>query len=149
MHRPLVPNASRRRVKAAGIRRLALTGAIAAFALAACGGASTSAIPTVVVPSNLPQVAVTVEPGASGGTACVDAATLAVIDQLKAAGADVQALLTANKDTLVKGLQAMQVNDPTTTTWKSDFVAAVQAGDSAKVTTLLGQIDTDIKITTC
>jgi len=148
MHQSPSPN-SPRRFSAAGIRRVALIGAIAAAAVAACGGASTSAIPSIAIPSNLPSVAVTVEPGGSGGTACVDAATLAVIDQLKAPGADVQALLTSNKDVLIKGVQSMQVNDPTTTTWKNDFVAAVQAGDSAKVGTLLGQIDTDIKITTC
>jgi hypothetical protein len=120
--------------------------AIAALALAACGGAGSS-IPTVP-PSLVPQV--TIGAGMSGATACVDAATLAVFDQLKASGADVQAILTANKDVLLKGVQSMQVTDPTTTTWKNDLVAALQAGDVAKATTLIAQVSSGgIAISTC
>jgi hypothetical protein len=119
---------------------------IAALALGACGAAGTS-IPSVP-PSLVPKV--TIEPGMTGGTACVDAATLAVFDQLKAPGADVQAILTANKDVLLKGVQSMQVTDPTTTTWKNDLVAALQAGDSAKAVTLLSQVTSGgVSITTC
>ena len=119
---------------------------LAALALGACGAAGSS-IPTVP-PSLIPEV--TVEAGMSGGTACVDAATLAVFDQLKAPGADVQAILTANKDVLVKGVQSMQVTDPTTTTWKNDLVAALQSGDFAKATTLIAQVSSGgISITTC
>src|SRR4029079_13871364 len=120
--------------------------ALAALALGACGAAGTS-IPTVP-PSLVPQV--TIGAGMSGGTACVDAATLAVFDQLKAPGADVQAILTANKDVLLKGVQSMQVTDPTTTTWKTDLVAALQAGDSAMAVTLLSEVARGgISITTC
>jgi len=119
---------------------------LATLALGACGAAGTS-IPTVP-PSLVPQV--TIGAGMSGGTACVDAATLAVFDQLKAPGADVQAILTANKDVLLKGVQSMQVTDPTTTTWKTDLVAALQAGDSAKAVTLLSEVASGgISITTC
>ena len=120
--------------------------ALAALALAACGGAGSS-IPTVP-PSLVPQV--TIGAGMSGATACVDAATLAVFDQLKASGADVQAILTANKDVLLKGVQSMQVTDPTTTTWKNDLVAALQAGDFAKATTLIAEVSSGgITITSC
>jgi hypothetical protein len=120
--------------------------AVATLALGACGaaGASIPAVPASLVPQ------VTIEPGMSGGTACVDAATLAVFDQLKAPGADIQAILTANKDVLLKGVQAMQVTDPTTTTWKNDLVAALQAGDNAKAAVLLAQVASGgITITTC
>ena len=116
---------------------------VAAMALGACGAAGAT-----VPPSLVPQV--TVGAGMSGGTACVDAATLAVFDQLKASGADVQAILTANKDVLLAGIQAMRVTDPTTTTWKNDLVAALQAGDVAKATTLIAQVSSGgISITTC
>lgn len=120
--------------------------ALAALALGACSAAGASVPPAAQ--SLVPQV--TIEPGMSGGTACVDAATLAVFDQLKASGADVQAILTANKDVLLAGIQKMQVTDPTTTTWKNDLVAALQAGDFAKATTLVAEVSSGgITITTC
>ena len=132
--------------RARGLRSVLGLTLLATLALGACGAAGTS-IPTVP-PSLVPQV--TIGAGMSGGTACVDAATLAVFDQLKASGADVQAILTANKDVLLKGVQSMQVTDPTTTTWKSDLVAALQAGDSAKAVTLLSEVASGgISITTC
>ena len=116
------------------------------LALGACGGAGAS-VPTVP-PSLVPQV--TIGAGMSGGTACVDAATLAVFDQLKASGADVQAILTANKDVLLAGVQTMQVTDPTTTTWKNDLVAALQAGDFTKAADLVAEVASGgITITTC
>ena len=69
----------------AGLRSVVGLAAVTVLALSACGAAGAS-IPTV--PSSLvPQV--TIEPGMSGGTACVDAATLAVFDQLKAPGANI------------------------------------------------------------
>jgi hypothetical protein len=120
--------------------------ALATLALGACGAAGSS-IPTVP-PSLIPQV--TIGAGMSGGTACVDAATLAVFDQLKASGADVQAILTANKEVLLAGVQSMQVTDPTTTTWKNNLVAALQAGDFAKAATLVAEVSSGgISITTC
>ena len=129
-----------------GLRSVLGLTLLATLALGACGAAGTS-IPTVP-PSLVPQV--TIGAGMSGGTACVDAATLAVFDQLKAPGADVQAILTANKDVLLKGVQSMQVTDPTTTTWKTDLVAALQAGDTAKAVTLLSEVASGgISITTC
>lgn len=120
--------------------------ALAVLAVGACGGAGAS-VPTVP-PSLVPQV--TVGAGMSGGTACVDAATLAVFDQLKGSGADVQAILTANKDVLLAGVQSMQVTDPTTTTWKTDLVAALQAGDFTKAADLVAEVSSGgITITTC
>jgi hypothetical protein len=129
-----------------GLRNVLGLTLLATLALGACGAAGTS-IPTVP-PSLVPQV--TIEAGMSGGTACVDAATLAVFDQLKASGADVQAILTANKDVLLAGVQSMQVTDPTTTTWKNDLVAALQTGDFAKAATLVAEVSSGgISITTC
>ncbi len=44
----------------------------------------------------------------------------------------------------------MQVTDPTTTTWKNDLVAALQAGDVAKAGTLIAEVSSEgITITTC
>jgi hypothetical protein len=138
---PATPN--RHRVSTWSVATLV---ALAALALGACGGAGAS-IPTVP-PSLVPQV--TVGAGMADGTACVDGATLAVFDQLKASGADVQAILTANKDVLLAGVQAMQVNDPTTTTWKNDMVAALQAGDFTKAADLVAEVSSGgISITTC
>jgi len=129
--------------RARGLWSVVGLAALATLALGACGAAGAT-----VPPSLVPQV--TIEAGMSGGTACVDAATLAVFNQLKASGADVQAILTANKEVLLAGVQSMQVTDPTTTTWKNDLVAALQAGDFAKATTLIAEVSSGgVAITTC
>jgi hypothetical protein len=54
---------------------------------------------------------------------------MAVIDQLTAADADVPALLTANKDVLIAGLNTLQPADEATTTWRDELVDALENGD--------------------
>jgi hypothetical protein len=54
---------------------------------------------------------------------------MAIIDQLRAAGANVPALLAANKDALIAGLGRLQSSDPTTTAWRDALVGALQSGN--------------------
>jgi hypothetical protein len=54
---------------------------------------------------------------------------MAVIDQLTAAGADVTAVLAANKDVLIAGLDTLQPADEATTAWRHELVDALENGD--------------------
>ena len=94
-----------------------------AFAVGACSGAGASSLPTL---GNLPTVP------ASGG-ACLDAATLAILDQLKATGADVPTILAANKDKLVAGLNQFQPTDPAVKTWRDTLVTAIGSNDAVAI----------------
>jgi ABC-type phosphate/phosphonate transport system substrate-binding protein len=98
-----------------------------ALVLGACSGAGASNVPTV--PAGVP----TLPPGS--GSACLDAATLAILDQLKATGADVPAILAANKDKLVAGLNAFQPTDPAVVTWRDALVTAIGSNDAVAVAT--------------
>ena len=104
---------------------LALASALA-ISLGACAGATASSIPTV--PGNVP----TVPPSGAAG-ACLDAPTMAIIDQLKASGADVPSILAANKDALVTGLNKIQSSDPAVLAWRTALVTAIQAGKADDV----------------
>ena len=114
--------------RSAASRLGAAAGVLAAMTLAlgACTGAGASEVPTI--PAGLP----TIPPSGLAG-ACLDAGTLAVLDQLKATGADVPTILAANKDKLVSGLTAMKPNDPAVVTWRDALVTAVNAGDADAV----------------
>jgi hypothetical protein len=102
--------------------------ALSAAGLGACSTAGPSSIPSIAIPSvSIPSL-----PVASGGSplgACVDAATFAILQQLKAPGADVQGILTANKDALINGLKGFQPADPATASWRDALVTALTAGD--------------------
>jgi hypothetical protein len=93
---------------------------LAAFALSlgACSGVSSSAVPTV--------------PPGGAASACLDAPTLAILDQLKADGADVPTILAANKDALIAGLNQFQPTDSTVVTWRDALVAGIRS-DNADV----------------
>jgi hypothetical protein len=69
---------------------------------------------------------------ASGVAACIDPPTMAVIDQLRAPGADVEAILTANEDALVAGLGELESADPRTTEWRDALLTALTADDMAR-----------------
>ena len=99
---------------------LLLLAAVAALGVGACSPGA-SGLPSVTVP--------TLDANATPVAACVDAGTKAVIDQLTAADADVPALLTANKDILIAGLNTLQPADTATTTWRDDLVSALESGD--------------------
>lgn len=104
---------------------LALASALA-VSLGACAGVSSSSVPTL--PGNLP----TVPPSGVAG-ACLDAPTLAIVNQLKASGADVPGILAANKDALVTGLNKVQSSDPAVIAWRTALVTAIQAGKADDV----------------
>jgi hypothetical protein len=97
-----------------------------ALALGACTGASNA--PTL--PAGAPTV-----PPSGLASACLDAQTMAILDQLKATGADTPAILAANKDKLVSGLNAMQATDPAVVTWRDSLVAAINSNDAQAVAT--------------
>lgn len=114
----------------AGPIRRALLGFAAtglAFSLAACaGGMTSSTVPdlsTMAIPTFPPDDL------ASGVAACIDAPTMAIIDQLRAPGADVPALLAANKDALVSGLGDLESSDPAVTEWRDALLSALTSDD--------------------
>ena len=115
------PRSTRTRL-AGGIALLASL----AFVLGACSGATASSIPTL--PAGAPTV-----PPSGLASACFDADTMAVIDQLKATGADVPTILAANKDKLSASLTAMQPADPAVVAWRDALVAAIKSDDAALV----------------
>ena len=90
-----------------------------AFVMAVCGGTMPTSVPSVSIPT-LP---------ADGEAACVDAPTMAVLDQLRATGADTPALLEANDDALIAGLGNLESTDSTVTAWRDALVEALEAGD--------------------
>lgn len=114
-----------------GLVRRALLGLAAtglAFSLAACTGGSTASN----LPGDLSSMEIPTFPPddmASGLAACIDAPTMAIIDQLRAPGADVPALLEANKDALVSGLGDLESADPTVTEWRDALLSALTAND--------------------
>ncbi len=97
-----------------------------ALGLGACSGITASNLPTI--PGGLP----TAPPGGAG-SACLDTQTVAILDQLKASGADVPSLLAANKDKLIAGLNQFQSTDSVVVAWRDALVAAIRAGDADTV----------------
>jgi hypothetical protein len=98
-------------------------GAAAALALGACQGAVIATVPPSLPLPTLPADL------ASGAPDCVDATTMAILDSLGAAGADVPALLSANKDALIAALKDLQSTDPAVTAWRDEFVGALESGN--------------------
>jgi hypothetical protein len=121
--------------------------AVAAIGLGACSTPAGSSIPSIALPSvTIP----TLPPAGSPIAACVDSATFAVFQQLQASGADIPGILTANKTTLVSGLQSFQPADAATMAWRDTLLAAVQAGDAAVVTTQVAALaSSQVKLTAC
>lgn len=106
---------------------LGLAASALALSMAACGGTSASNLPgdlsTMAIPTFPP------DDFASGGTACIDAPTMAIIDQLRAPGADVPALLAANKDALADGLAELESSDPAVMEWRDALLTALADDD--------------------
>jgi hypothetical protein len=104
-------------------------GAVLAIVLAMSAGiaAACSSTPTTVpsLPTSVPSLPSSIP----SGTGCLDATTMGIITQLQAQGADVPAILAANKDALISGLQGFEPTDQATLTWRDELVAALQAGD--------------------
>jgi hypothetical protein len=96
-----------------------------ALALGACSGTTVPTLPPSLGIPTMPP-----DDFASGTAACIDAPTMAVIDQLRATGADVPALLAQHKDALILGLEGLQSSDPATTAWRDALVGALESGDA-------------------
>lgn len=122
--RPRLP----RRRRARGPVGLVAALALGVFALTACGSVSSPELPTAL-PTSLPSELPTDLTG--GTTACIEAATMDLLSQMQAPDADIEALLAANKDQLISGLEAFEPPDQVTATWRDDLVAALEAGDLA------------------
>jgi hypothetical protein len=119
--------------------------AAAAFAFGACQ-AGASAVPTipVAIPTFPPDDL------ASGTAACIDEPTMAIIDQLRATGADVPAILAANKDALLSGLGDLESADPATMAWKTALTGALESGDADAAAAQVAVLASgDITITPC
>lgn len=115
------------------------------LALAACGGGSLpSSVPSELIPTFPP------DDMASGTAACIDAPTMAVIDQLRSAGTDLPELLAENSDALIAGLRELESNDPNTTAWRDALVDALEAGDMDAAATEIARLANDeVTITPC
>jgi hypothetical protein len=115
-----------------------------ALALAACGGTLPSTgVPSISIPTLPPDVA-------SGMAACVDAPTLALLEQLKATGADVPTLLEANDDALIAGLNNLESTDSTVTAWRDALVDALEDGDfDAAADEIARLANNEVTITPC
>ena len=101
-----------------------------ALAFAACGtGATATGLPG---PQDLASEQIPTFPPddmATGTASCIDAPTMAVIDQLRAPGADVPALLGQHKDALIAGLGDLESADPAVTEWRDALLTALSEGD--------------------
>ena len=87
---------------------------------------------------------------ASGSAACIDAPTMAIIDELRATGADVPAILAANKDALLSGLGDLESADPATTAWRDAMVDALESGNADAAATQVAVLAAgDVTITPC
>jgi hypothetical protein len=140
--KPTCPTASSR------ARRSILLGllVVAALALGACQ-AGTNAVPT------LPSLAIPTMPPddlASNPNACIVAPTMVIIDELRATGADVPALLAANKDALIVGLSRLESSDAGTTAWRDALVGALRSGDAEAAAAEVAKLaNDDVTITPC
>jgi hypothetical protein len=73
---------------------------------------------------------------------------MAIITELTASGADVEAILTEKGDELVTGLQSF-TPPADAMTWRDDLVAAIQAGDAQAVQDQLAMIGSEVSLETC
>ena len=128
---------------------LILLAAAAAIGIGACNSATTPtipALPTLGIPTQFPDDL------ASGTGACIDAPTMAIIDQLRAtaSGTDIRALLQQNKDALVAGLGNLESSDPTTMDWRDALLTALDTGDidgaAAQIQRL---VNDEVELTPC
>ena len=134
-------------------RRLFLTLGAAGLALsmAACGGTGSGAATNL--PGELSSMAIpTVPPDdlASGLASCIDAPTMAIIDQLRAPGADVPTILTANKDKLNSGLAGLQSADPKVTEWRDALLQALADGNTSAAAAQIALLaSNEVQLTPC
>jgi hypothetical protein len=135
--------------RAQGSPGLALAAALVAavLGLGACAGAplpTVPPLPTAGIPTMFPDDL------ASGTAACIDAPTMAIIDQLRATGADVPNLLAANKDALIAGLGGLESSDPTLMDWRDALLTALDTGDIDAAAAQVQRLANDeVQLTPC
>jgi hypothetical protein len=139
-------------LRPAGLFRRVLLGLAAsglALSMAACGPASTASN----LPEDLSSMAIPTMPPddlASGTAACVDAPTMAIIDQLRAPGADVPSLLAANKDALESGLADLESADPAVNEWRDALLSALSGDDMTAAATQIALLAANqVQLTPC
>jgi hypothetical protein len=124
-----------RRSTRTGAGLLASVG-LAIGVVAACSSPGTSipslSIPSITIPSSIPS-----ELASAANAACIPASTSAILSQAMASGADVQSILTTNKDQLLASLNSFQPTDPAVVTWKTNLVNALQSGSMGDAATQL------------
>jgi hypothetical protein len=127
----------------ATLRTFAAAAALA-FALAACGGTLPTGVPSIDIPTFPP------DDMASGTAACIDAPTMEIIDELRATGADMPAILAENKDDLIAGLSDLESSDPNTTAWRDSLVDALESDDMNAAAVQIARLANDeVTITPC
>ena len=138
--------------RAAGPARgflLAVGAAALALSMAACNTTGSASN----LPGNLSTMAIPTFPPddlASGTAACIDADTMAIIDQLRAPGADVPTLLAANKDKLTSGLAGLDSADPKVTEWRDKLLQALSDGDmTAAAAQIAALVANQVQLTPC
>ena len=138
-------------MRPAGLIRRALLGLAAsglALSLAACAGGTTAS--TVPDLSSMEIPTFPPDDMASGTGACIDAPTMAIIDQLRAPGADVPALLAANKDALVTGLGDLESADPAVAEWRDALLSALTSDDLTAAATQIALVASNqVVLTPC
>ncbi len=133
------------------IRRvlLGLAGSGLALVLAACaGGGATPTLPGELGSMEVP----TMPPDdfATGTSTCIDPATMAIIDQLRAPGADVPGLLAANKDALIAGLGELESSDPIVNEWRDALLTALTDEDMTAAATQVARLAAnEVQLTPC
>jgi hypothetical protein len=126
---------------------LAVALVTAAAGIGACSGTTVPTIPglpTAGIPTMFPDDL------ASGTGACIDPATMTIIDRLRAADADIPGLLAANKDALVAGLGRLESSDPATMDWRDALLTALDTGDMDEAAAQVQRlIDDEVQLTPC
>jgi hypothetical protein len=134
-----------------GLLRRALLGLAAsglALSLAACAGGTTAS--TVPDLSSMEIPTFPPDDMASGTAACIDAPTMAIIDQLRAEGANVPALLETNKDALIAGLGDLESGDPAVTEWRDALLSALTSGDMTAAAAQIALVASNqVQLTPC
>ena len=120
-----------------------------ALSLAACGPRATAS----AIPEDLSSMAIPTMPPddfATGTAACIDAPTMAIIDQLRAPGADVMGLLAANNDALVTGLSDLESSDPAVEEWRDALLTALSSNDMTAAAAQIAVLAAgDVELTPC
>lgn len=123
--------------------RLLLIG-VTVLAIGACGGTAGSPASTV----SASDATTGPTAGASGAAACIDAEAAAIIEALRAPGADVQAIITEQGATLVAGLQRFSP-PPDAMAWRDELVAGIESGDVPAVLSKVEEIGDEVVLAFC